>query len=129
VSEWVSEWVSESVWERERERETKKEIGKDRMRNFFFLFTVCPSWYFSGLVARCVSTLISEILNVHPHHRERREMSPSLSLSPFVSFCIFLSRHDSTPECTRVFTRVCVRLRLRTISAQHRPPMYHLTRC
>lgn len=99
-----------------------------RMEREISSFSRCALRDILVVSSRRVSTLISEILNVHLHHRGRRA-TETHSLSSLVSFYIVSLTNDNTPECTRVFTRVFVRLRLQTILAQHRPPMYHLTRC
>lgn len=57
--------------------------------------------------SRRVSTLISEILNVHPHHRRRdARRRDAFSFSSLVSFYIFLSRMI-VRQNARVYSRAC----------------------
>lgn len=96
--------------ETERQRRRKVERDKDSARNFF-LFTACPSWYFSGLVAARIYLNIwnSERAPTPPREDARRRHIPFPP--PSLSFHLSLT-NDNTPRM-----HACVHASIRTSSA------------
>lgn len=91
----------------DEERRGKMERDEDRARNFF-LFMVCPSWYFSGLVAARIYLNIWNSERAPTPPRERRE-TETHSPSSLVSFYIFLSRmiiRQNARVCSREYSYV-----------------------